>query len=89
MKVEEQKSTTDRVFMDRQSHLQLAIVRILKSRKTLKHSELVHETVAQIKDRFKVEVSEIKKVRESRVRLMWPPLVIILTSHWLVRPSTR
>jgi len=65
MKVEEQKSTTDRVFMDRQSHLQLAIVRILKSRKTLKHSELVHETVAQIKDRFKVEVSEIKKAIDS------------------------
>ncbi|GAA6015035.1 hypothetical protein JCM10207_008711 [Rhodosporidiobolus poonsookiae] len=58
---EENKSTTDRVFTDRSSHLQLAIVRIMKARKTLKHSELVMEVVSQIGQRFKVEPAEIKK----------------------------
>lgn len=53
--------------MDRSSHLQLAIVRILKSRKKIKHSELVMETVAQIKDRFKVETKEIKAAIESLI----------------------
>lgn len=59
--VEENKSTTDRVFTDRSSHLQLAIVRIMKARKTLKHQELVMEVVSQIGQRFKVEPAEIKK----------------------------
>ncbi|GAA5868593.1 hypothetical protein JCM1840_005500 [Sporobolomyces johnsonii] len=58
---EENKSTTERVFTDRSSHLQLAIVRIMKARKTLKHSELVMEVVSQIGQRFKVEPTEIKK----------------------------
>ncbi|KAM0754279.1 Cullin-domain-containing protein [Meredithblackwellia eburnea MCA 4105] len=58
---EENKSTTDRVFTDRASHLQLAIVRIMKARKTIKYSELVMEVVSQIGTRFKVETSEIKK----------------------------
>ncbi|GAA5832696.1 hypothetical protein JCM11251_005725 [Rhodosporidiobolus azoricus] len=58
---EENKSTTDRVFTDRSSHLQLAIVRIMKARKTLKHSELVMEVISQIGQRFKVEPAEIKK----------------------------
>jgi len=64
---EENKQTTERVFTDRQSHLQLAIVRILKSRKTLKHSELVMEVISQIKDRFKVETAEIKKAIDSLI----------------------
>ncbi|POY71627.1 hypothetical protein BMF94_5320 [Rhodotorula taiwanensis] len=59
--VEENKSTTERVFTDRSSHLQLAIVRIMKARKTLKHQELVMEVVSQIGQRFKVEPAEIKK----------------------------
>ncbi|GAA5840529.1 hypothetical protein JCM9279_007355 [Rhodotorula babjevae] len=59
--VEENKSTTERVFTDRASHLQLAIVRIMKARKTLKHQELVMEVVSQIGQRFKVEPAEIKK----------------------------
>ncbi|GAA6057300.1 hypothetical protein JCM3770_001707 [Rhodotorula araucariae] len=59
--VEENRSTTQRVFTDRASHLQLAIVRIMKARKTLKHQELVMEVVSQIGQRFKVEPAEIKK----------------------------
>jgi cullin-4 len=59
--VEENKSTTDRVFVDRQNHVQLVIVRTLKARKTIKHQELVMEVVTQLKNRFKVETTEIKK----------------------------
>ena len=62
VQVEENKSTTERVFIDRQNHIQLVIVRTLKSRKTLRHAELIMEVVTQLKDRFKVETSEIKKV---------------------------
>lgn len=65
--VEEQKSTTDRVFVDRQNHVQLVIVRTLKSRKTMKHTELVMEVVDQLKSRFKVETTEIKKAISSLI----------------------
>ena len=65
LQVEESKSTTERVFIDRQNHIQLVIVRTMKSRKTMKHQELVMETVNQLKDRFKVETTEIKKAISS------------------------
>ncbi|KAI5475121.1 cullin 4 [Pseudohyphozyma bogoriensis] len=64
---EENKSTTDRVVMDRSSHLELAIVRIMKARKTLKYTELIMEVVSQIGTRFKVEPSEIKKTISSLI----------------------
>jgi hypothetical protein len=65
--VEEQKSTEERVLIDRQSHLQLVIVRILKSRKTIKHQALVIEVISALKDRFKVETTEIKKAIDSLI----------------------
>jgi cullin 1 len=40
---------------------QSAIVRIMKSRKTMKHQELVGETIEQIKKRFSPKISDIKK----------------------------
>jgi cullin-4 len=55
------------VLIDRQSHLQLVIVRILKSRKTIKHQELVIEVISALKDRFKVETAEIKKAVDSLI----------------------
>lgn len=61
---EEQKSTEQRVFLDRELILQAAAVRVLKARKTIKHSELITEVVDQIKSRFTVDVAEIKKVFE-------------------------
>ncbi len=61
---EEQKSTEQRVFLDRELILQAAAVRVLKARKTIKHSELITEVVDQIKSRFSVDVAEIKKVFE-------------------------
>ncbi|EPQ27340.1 uncharacterized protein PFL1_05262 [Pseudozyma flocculosa PF-1] len=61
---EEQKSTEQRVFLDRELILQAAAVRVLKARKTIKHSELITEVVDQIKSRFAIDVSEIKKTFE-------------------------
>lgn len=61
---EEQKSTEQRVFLDRELILQAAAVRVLKAKKTIKHSELITEVVDQIKSRFTVDVAEIKKVFE-------------------------
>lgn len=64
---EENKATTERIFFDRSSHLQLAIVRVMKSRKTMKHAELVMEVVAQIGKRFKCEQKDIKIAIESLI----------------------
>ncbi|GAA98842.1 uncharacterized protein L969DRAFT_24916 [Mixia osmundae IAM 14324] len=64
---EENQSTTTRVFLDRQSHLQLCIVRLMKSRKTIKHAELIMDVVNELKDRFKVETQEIKKAIDSLI----------------------
>lgn len=36
-------------------------MRIMKSRKRMKHSELVAETISQIKNRFSPKVADIKK----------------------------
>lgn len=42
--------------------LQSAIVRIMKSRKKMKHVVLVQETITQIKGRFTPKISDIKKM---------------------------
>ncbi|WFD44450.1 hypothetical protein MPSI1_003118 [Malassezia psittaci] len=61
---EEQKSTEERVFIDRELILQAAAMRILKARKTIKHAELTNEVVLQIKNRFAIDASELKKAFE-------------------------
>jgi cullin-4 len=49
--VEEQKTTTTRVLLERKLVLEAAIVRFMKARKTMSHTDLVMETVAQLKER--------------------------------------
>ncbi|KAI1116078.1 ubiquitin ligase subunit CulD [Nemania sp. NC0429] len=58
---EENKETHERVARDRQFETQAAIVRIMKSRKTMTHSNLVAEVINQTKKRGAVDTSEIKK----------------------------
>ena len=51
---EEQQSTTERVFHDRQYQVDAAIVRIMKMRKTLSHNMLIAELYNQLKFPVKV-----------------------------------
>ncbi|KAI2668844.1 Cullin-4A [Labeo rohita] len=55
--VEEQVSTTERVFQDRQYQIDAAVVRIMKMRKTLSHNLLVSELYNQLK--FPVKVTPV------------------------------
>lgn len=56
--MEEQVSTTERVFQDRQYQIDAAVVRIMKMRKTLSHNLLVSELYNQLK--FPVKVSYLE-----------------------------
>ncbi|CAO1613646.1 unnamed protein product [Sympodiomycopsis kandeliae] len=59
--IEEQESTESRVLLDRELVLQASIVRIMKSKKKVKHNELLQLVVDSIKNRFQIDVGEIKK----------------------------
>ncbi|KAL4631599.1 cullin-4B [Arapaima gigas] len=63
--VEEQASTTERVFQDRQYQIDAAIVRIMKMRKALSHNLLVSEVYNQLK--FPVKPADLKKRIESLI----------------------
>lgn len=58
---QENKETHERAARDRQFETQAAIVRIMKSRKTMTHANLVAEVINQTKKRGAVDTSEIKK----------------------------
>uniref|UniRef100_A0A8B9XXB9 Cullin 4A n=1 Tax=Bos mutus grunniens TaxID=30521 RepID=A0A8B9XXB9_BOSMU len=66
--VEEQVSTTERVFQDRQYQIDAAIVRIMKMRKTLGHNLLVSELYNQLK--FPVKVSGHRLVELLRLHTL-------------------
>ena len=52
---------------DRRMFLQAAIVRIMKSRKSMKHNELVQEVVKQIAGRFQPNFANIKRAIEGLI----------------------
>ncbi|RXK34162.1 hypothetical protein BBD39_06130 [Arsenophonus endosymbiont of Bemisia tabaci Asia II 3] len=58
---EENKETHMRVQEDRNFEAQAAIVRIMKSRKTIGHSELVSEVIKATMSRGVLAVADIKK----------------------------
>ncbi|KAK3692272.1 Cullin family-domain-containing protein [Podospora appendiculata] len=57
---EENKETHVRVAADRQFETQAAIVRIMKSRKSMTHAQLVSEVINQTKSRGAVDPADIK-----------------------------
>ncbi|XP_060191854.1 cullin-4-like [Lycium barbarum] len=63
--VEENTSTTERVFQDRQYQVDAAIVRIMKTRKVLSHTLLITELFQQLK--FPVKPADLKKRIESLI----------------------
>ncbi|KAK4347373.1 hypothetical protein RND71_033712 [Anisodus tanguticus] len=63
--VEENTSTTERVFQDRQYQVDAAIVRIMKTRKMLSHTLLITELFQQLK--FPVKPADLKKRIESLI----------------------
>jgi len=58
---EENKATHERVAEDRNFETQAAIVRIMKSRKKIGHSELIAEVINATKSRGVLGVPDIKK----------------------------
>ena len=55
---EENQSTNERVFQDRQYQVDAAIVRVMKMRKSLLHNLLITEVVGQLKFSIKVKLSK-------------------------------
>lgn len=56
----EQKQTDKQIEMNRRFITQAAIVRIMKSRKTMQHQQLIGEVLNQVNDKFKPKVTLIK-----------------------------
>ncbi|XWS12358.1 hypothetical protein CRYUN_Cryun37aG0082800 [Craigia yunnanensis] len=63
--VEENTSTTERVFQDRQYQVDAAIVWIMKTRKVLSHTLLITELFQQLK--FPLKPADLKKRIESLI----------------------
>ena len=64
---QENQQTHERVAADRNYETQAAIVRIMKSRKSITHAELVSEVISATKTRGVLDPADIKKNIEKYV----------------------
>ncbi|MEW5312866.1 MAG: hypothetical protein WDW38_004466 [Sanguina aurantia] len=62
---EENKKTNDQVLQDRQYQIDAALVRIMKTRKSLSHKLLIQEALQQLK--FPLKATDLKKRIESLI----------------------
>jgi len=63
----ELKDTREKVDEDRKHHIEAAIVRIMKARKVMEHSNLISEVTKQLQSRFWPNPLMVKKRIESLI----------------------
>jgi hypothetical protein len=78
---QENKETHEAVEMDRKFETQAAIIRIMKSRRTIRHVELVQQTIEQTKHRGTLDVALIKQNIE-KCAPWFPAVVRIMLTEW-------
>lgn len=81
---QENQQTHERVAADRNYETQAAVVRIMKSRKTITHAELVSEVISATKTRGVLDPADIKKNIERYVGLSVSFREFLLTSARLI-----
>ncbi len=86
--VEENQETHERIAEDRQYETQAAIVRIMKSRKTLPHAQLVAEVISQTKNRGAMDPAAIKQNIEKSVSPLPPAPQLSILDFWLTPATT-
>jgi len=65
--VDDRKKVREDVDKDRKFAVEAAIVRILKSRKTIAHADLMNEVISQLQKMFTPDIKVIKKSIESLI----------------------
>lgn len=63
----EKKDTNEHIERDRGIQIEACVVRVMKSRKTLSHQELMVEVVNQLKSRFTPDIGSVKKRIETLI----------------------
>eukprot|EP01090_Pellita_catalonica_P013608 TRINITY_DN3274_c0_g7_i1.p1 TRINITY_DN3274_c0_g7~~TRINITY_DN3274_c0_g7_i1.p1 ORF type:complete len:736 (-),score=109.41 TRINITY_DN3274_c0_g7_i1:103-2310(-) len=64
---QQRQATRKRIDEDRKHQVEAAVVRIMKSRKTLEHANLISEVMAQLSSRFQPNPNNVKKRIESLI----------------------